>query len=53
MTSVNHGGHGEHGEKRELMWSCSITLRVITRDGQEHKLLAVPAVFAVVEFFQG
>ena len=47
-NAVNHGGHSEHGENQEFMLTCSIFLRVITRDGQEFKLLAVPAVFAVV-----
>ena len=43
-NAVNHGVHSEHGEKRGLMRTCSMFLRAITRDGQELKLLAVPAV---------
>jgi hypothetical protein len=45
---VSHGGHSEHGEKRELVLTRSITPWVITRKVQEVRLLAVPAVFAVV-----
>ena len=46
-NAVNHSGHSEHGENQELMQSRSISFWVITRNGQELKLLAVPAVFAV------
>ena len=46
--AVNHGGHSEHGGNQELRQSSSISFWVITRNGQELKLLAVPAVFAVV-----
>ncbi len=47
-NAVNHGGHSEHDESQELMLSSSISFWAITRYGQERKLLAVSAVFAVV-----
>ena len=46
--AVNHGGHSEHGEKQDQMWTCSIPLWVIPGNVQDVKLLALPAVFAVV-----
>ena len=47
--AVDHGGHSEHGGKTRALWDCPITLWVTTMKGLKLKLLAVPAVFAVVE----
>ena len=47
--AVNHGGHSEHGEEKDLIWDGPIAQWVTTKKGLKLKLFAVSAVLAVVE----